>query len=323
MPGMNQLWYARSGRSDVSAPKVSSNLALLTSKRVSVLVKGDVVPLLPGDPVLDSIDSPWNGLFLEKHNLAGVQIPEHEHATFCLHLQTSQRVEMDWYSSGKSGHQTTGTGNLIFLAPGTRDSLLWHGPSQRIVVSVDPLLIRQAADQMEMKEMPEFDNRWSFQDEQLRLLVTEMEREMGTGWAMGSLYGDSLSTSLAIALIKKYARTSSPFSEIKGGLSRFRLRQVLAYLDANLQRDIRLHELASIAGLSDFHFARTFRQSTGLTPHQYLTQIRIKRGKSLLLRPHWTILQIAGAVGFADPSRFSKVFRENTGVSPVNWRRNA
>lgn len=298
----------------------SSGLALLASKRVSVLVGGNVVPLLPGRPVLDSTRSPWSGLYLEKHNLAAVPIPIHEHATFCLHLQTSEQVEMDWYSSGRSGHQITGAGNVIFLTPGTRDSLLWHGPSQRIVVSMDPSLIKQAADQMESKGTPEFENLWSLQDEQLRLLVTEMEREMSTGWAMGSLYGDSLSTSLAIALIKKYGRTSLPFPQLKGGLSQPRLRQVLAYMEENLQHDIRLQDLASLVGLSNFHFMRSFRQSTGLTPHQYLTQMRVSRAQSLLLRPQWTILQIAGAVGFADPSQFSKVFRTSTGVSPSKWR---
>lgn len=321
MPAVNQTSNGRSVlQEEPAAYAASSDLALLASKRVSVLVEGNVVPLLPGHPLLDSTRSPWSGLYLEKHNLAAVSIPAHEHATFCLHLQTSEQVGMDWYSSGRSGHQITGAGNVIFLTPGTRDSLLWHGPSQRIVVSIDPLLIKQAADQMESKGTPEFDNLWSFQDEQLRLLVTEMEREMSTGWAMGSLYGDSLGMSLAIALIKKYGRTSLPFPQLKGGLSRPRLRQVLAYMKENLHHDIRLQELAGLVGLSNFHFMRSFRQSTGSTPHQYLTQMRVSRAQSLLLLPQWTILQIADAVGFADPSRFSKVFRTSTGVSPSKWR---
>ena len=100
-------------------------------------------------------------------------------------------------------------------------------------------------------------------------------------------------------------------------------RIVIMGLDAAKFVDIRLQELAGLAGLSNFHFVRSFRQSTGSTPHQYLTQVRINRAKSLLLRPQWTIQQIAGAVGFAEPSRFSKVFRINAGVNPAKWRQSA
>jgi AraC family transcriptional regulator len=228
---------------------------------------------------------------------------------------------MDWHSSGRTGHQITGAGNLIFLTPGTRDHLLFHGPSRRIVISVDPALVKQRADDLELKGMPEFDNRWAFQDEQLRILITEMEREMSTGWVMGSLYGDSLSTAFVIALVKKCGKAGSP--QLKGGLSPGRLRRVLSYIHENIQRDIRLRELADIAGLSDYHFARSFRQTTGATPHQYLSQIRVNRAKSFLLRRHWTVLQVAEAVGFADASRLSKVFRANTGVSPGEWRQGA
>jgi AraC family transcriptional regulator len=282
-----------------------------------------VVPLLPGRPIRDSTQSPWSGVYIEEHNLGAVFIPEHEHATFLLHLQLNELVRMDWHSSGRTGRQITGAGNLIFLTPGTRDHLLFHGPSRRIVISVDPALIRQRADDLELKCVPEFDNRWAFQDEQLRLLISEMEREMSSGWAMGSLYGDSLSTAFTIALVKKCGEAVLGSPQFKGGLSPSRLRRVLSYMHENFRRDIRLSELANIAGLSDYHFARSFRQTTGATPHQYLSQIRINHAKSLLLRRHWTVLQIAGAVGFADASRLSKVFRANTGVSPAEWRRGA
>ena len=302
---------------------VSANLALLTSKRVSVLVDGNVVPLLPGCPDLDSTRSPWKGLYLEEHNLPAVPIQDHEHRTFVLHLQMNERVEMDWHSFGRTGNQITGSGNLIFLSPGTRDRLHFHGPTQRIVMSVDPLLIKEGSDQLELPGIPEFRNLWTFQDEQLRRLILEMEREMSSGWELGSLYGDLLSNAFVIALIKKYGKTLSYAGSFDGGLSRPKLRQVLSYIDENFSRDIRLRELACVAGLSDYHFARSFRQSTGSTPHQYLLQIRIDRAKSLLLQPQWTILQIALALGFSDNSRFAKVFRAHTGVSPAEWRRNS
>jgi AraC family transcriptional regulator len=292
-----------------------------TSKRVSVLVGGRSVPLLPSRPIKDGARSPWTGLIVERHRLDAVAIPEHEHSTFCLHLQSSGPVEMDWYSAGRSGRLKTGAGNLIFLTPGTRDSLLWHGPSNRIVVSAEPSLLSHAAEQLDIRGSCDFENRWSFQDEQLALLLTEMEREMNSGWPMGSLYGDLLGLSLSIALIKKYGRTSSMPAAQKGGLSRPHLRRVLAYIDESLDRDIRLQELATLTDLSIFHFARSFRESVGSTPHQYIVTMRLQKAKTLLMLPEWNIQQIASATGFADSGHLSKIFRKNTGVSPTAWRR--
>src|SRR6266851_4475102 len=279
------------------------------------------VPLLPGRPLTHSAQSPWHGIILEKHRIGAVEIPEHEHHTFCLHLQTSGPVEMDWHSHGRTGNLNTGAGNLIFLTPGTRDSLLWHGPSQRIVASIDPSIVDRAATQLELNQLPDFDNRWSFQDEQLRLLPTEMEREVTSGAATGPLYGDLLGLSLSVALIRKYGRTSTTLAPHKGGIAKPRLNRALEYIAANLQSEIRLEDLAEAAGLSLFHFARAFRESMGATPHQYLLQRRIDSAKSLLRTPGRNLEVIASATGFADASHLSKAFRRQVGTSPKAWQR--
>ena len=291
-----------------------------TGQRVSVMVGKRSVPLLPGKPITHSANAttPWTGLILEKHRVGAVEIPEHEHHTFCLHLQTSGSVEMDWHSHGRTGHLNTGAGNLIFLTPGTRDSLLWHGPSQRIVASIDPSILVKAARQLELSQLPDFENLWSFQDDQLRLLLTEMEREVTSGSATGPLYGDLLGLSLSVALIRKYGHPSP--THHKGGIAKPRLNRVLEYIAANLPSEIRLEDLAAVAGLSVFHFARAFRESTGVTPHQYVLQRRIDSVKTLLRSRNWNLEAIASATGFADASHLTKAFRRHTGTTPKTWR---
>lgn len=302
-------------------PVPQETTALLASRRISVLVGSAAIPLFPGLPVRDSERSPWSGLLLETHRHGPVAIPEHEHATFCLQLQTSGPVDMVWHSSGKSGRITSTAGNLILLTPGTRDSVLWLGASDRIVASIHPYLLRNAAHDLGLREASDFDNHWSLQDEQLRLLLTEMNREMDDGWTMGPLYGDLLSMSLSMALIKKYGGTSTVPALLKGGLSRAHLNRVLDYIHENLDRDLRLPELSGLTGLSMFHFARSFRESLGLTPHQYVINTRVESAKSMLMRAEWNIEQIASATGFSDGSQLSKVFRKIAGVSPSQWRR--
>jgi AraC family transcriptional regulator len=291
--------------------------------RVSVMVGDRCVPLLPGSPISHgaSASTPWTGLILERHRVGAVEIPEHEHHTFCLHLQTSGPVEMDWHSHGRSGHLNTGAGNLIFLTPGTRDSLLWHGSSQRIIASIDPSILARAATQLELNQVPDFENLWSFHDDQLRLFLTEMEREVTSGSAMGPLYGDLLGLSLSVALIRKYGRASTTPAYRKGGIARPALNRVLDYIGANLQSEIRLEELAAVANLSVFHFARAFRESVGTTPHQYVLERRIDMAKTLLRSRGWNLEAIASATGFADASHLSKAFRRQTGTTPKAWQR--
>lgn len=282
------------------------------------------VPLLPGKPLAVSTPPPqprWSGLILERHRVGAIEIPEHEHTTLCIHLQTSGPVEMDWNTNRRHGRLKTGSGNLMLLPPGTRDSLLWHGHSERILASIDPSVLRKAADELELKNVPEFCLSWSFEDEQLRLLLTEMEREATSGWATGPLYTDLLGLTLSVALLQKYGHEPRIETIYRGGLTRPALNRVLDFIAANQQSEIRLEDLAAVAGLSTFHFARAFRQSTGQTPHRYVLQRRLDHAKQLLRQPGWSMEAIASQAGFADASHFAKVFRRYEGLSPGEWQR--
>ncbi|MEC4819462.1 MAG: AraC family transcriptional regulator, partial [Scytonema sp. PMC 1069.18] len=101
-----------------------------------------------------------------------------------------------------------------------------------------------------------------------------------------------------------------PLIELGGGC------QIHNHLDENLT----LAELAAIVQMSPHYFASLFKQSTGLAPHQYLTQCRIERAKRLLLHRNLTIVEICHTVGFQNQSHFTKVFRQHTGTTPKAYR---
>jgi AraC family transcriptional regulator len=291
--------------------------------RISVIRDDRVVPLLPGRPATGSTFSPWNGLIVEKHALAAIEIPEHEHASFCLHMQTSRNVQMEWWSEGKYGRESPGIGSLIFLAPGTRDRLRWDGPSQRVVVSLEESWLLRAAAELGRRGRPSFSfaNRWMFEDRQLSLLLGEMQREMEEGWTTGSLYGDLLGMSLSVALVQKYAHETPETLFAKGGISKARLQRVLDFIHENSHADLRLQDLAQVAEMSVFHFARLFRATVGMSPHRYLTEERLRRAKSLLHLGTRTVAEIAAEIGFSSTGHLSRAFRRYVGVSPTEWLR--
>ena len=75
------------------------------------------------------------------------------------------------------------------------------------------------------------------------------------------------------------------------------------------------------ASLSPFHFARSFKQSTGLTPHQYVTERRMRMAKYLLSHAHRRLAEVGRLAGFSSQSRFTTVFRKNVGATPGEYRR--
>jgi AraC-like DNA-binding protein len=106
-----------------------------------------------------------------------------------------------------------------------------------------------------------------------------------------------------------------------GRLAPWQQQRAMDLLLADLRQAVSLAELASECGLSPSHFARAFRNSVGLPPHQWLLHQRIAHAKSLLERPNVTLSETALACGFADQSHFTRVFRRIVGLSPAAWRR--
>lgn len=106
---------------------------------------------------------------------------------------------------------------------------------------------------------------------------------------------------------------------ISGGLAPHVRRRVLEYIEVNLDKTIRLQDLAMIAQLSAFHFQRMFRTTYGVSPHGWLAHRRVERAKSMLCGTD-PIAQIASACGFSSQSHMTRAFKLGTGVTPSTYR---
>ena len=107
---------------------------------------------------------------------------------------------------------------------------------------------------------------------------------------------------------------------VSGGLPHHVLRRVEAYIEANLAGVIHLEDLARLAGMSGFHFHRMFRLARGCPPHDWITQHRVRRAKTLL-RAQTPIAEVAVDTGFSSQSHLTRVFRDQTGRTPGQYRR--
>jgi AraC family transcriptional regulator len=95
---------------------------------------------------------------------------------------------------------------------------------------------------------------------------------------------------------------------------------VAEYVEANLEASLTISELAEVAGLSEFHFARMFKATTGETPHAFVQRHRIGRACELLAATQLPLAEVALTCGFSSQSHFAEAFRKRTGVTPSAYR---
>jgi AraC family transcriptional regulator len=155
----------------------------------------------------------------------------------------------------------------------------------------------------------------------LRRIIEVLFQEKRDGFQNGSLFTDSMGTALASHLFHHYSVRPLSRRNSAGGMAPSVLRRCIALMEANIEHDLRLSELANEAGVSTSHFIRSFRESTGKTPYQFLLHQRVKRAQSLM-RDHGTPLtEVALASGFADQHHLARVFRRITSMTPSAYRR--
>jgi AraC family transcriptional regulator len=121
-------------------------------------------------------------------------------------------------------------------------------------------------------------------------------------------------------LIQNYSSVQWKLPVVTGGLSPYVLRNVLEYVNNHLSQALTLAELAAVAALSEYHFARMFRQSMNMAPHQYVMQQRMEKAKNLVQFTQQPLTDIALACGFSSASHFSNRFKATLGLTPSQLR---
>ena len=126
---------------------------------------------------------------------------------------------------------------------------------------------------------------------------------------------------VGVPLGARQSVTIRPARQImRGGLAPGVLRRVRDHVDAHLGDSISINDLAAIAGLSLYHFARAFKRSEGVNPHSYVMQCRVRRAQELLAGTDMPIAEIAIACGFSDQSHCARRFRKSLGITPWRYR---
>jgi AraC family transcriptional regulator len=158
----------------------------------------------------------------------------------------------------------------------------------------------------------------------LRAAMLAVDAELTAGGAGGRLAAESLANVLAVHLIRHVLAPRRPERGRDGVLPRGRLRAVVEYIEEHLESSPTLGQMAAVAHLSAYHFARQFKAATGQPPHRYVIARRVERAKELLQAgTDLSLAEVAGRAGFSDQSQFSQHFKRLVGVTPGQFRMSA
>lgn len=151
-------------------------------------------------------------------------------------------------------------------------------------------------------------------------IAHRLRRAHLTGVPLGDVEASTIAHRLAAHLGSEYGPAPRPAIPPVGALDRRLVDRIAEYVDAQVGETITLDQLAGVAALSPFHFARAFRTTTGLTPHQFVTARRVERARTQLRETDASVVEVAHAVGFANVSHFRRVFRRELGLLPGEVR---
>lgn len=146
-------------------------------------------------------------------------------------------------------------------------------------------------------------------------LLTQLALQLHAAERAPQLYRETLTLALGAQLARIAGAKASDTRVLDA-----RLQRAADYVEDHLSEDVPIDTLASITALSPFHFARSFKKATGLSPHAYLVSRRLARARVLLATTKLAVAEIAWRVGYQDASRFTALFKRETGATPAAYR---
>ncbi|AFY78087.1 DNA-binding domain-containing protein, AraC-type [Pleurocapsa sp. PCC 7327] len=276
----------------------------------------EVLQVFPSGSLLSSKLGQWNGIHLSYYQHPPHEIPEtisNQHLIL-VHLEIPTQAEQKL--DAKFQENQFQVGDILIVPAYTPHYARWDTEHRYLILSLDPTAFLSVVQSTESWDRAELVPHFATADPLVHRIGLALKAELESNNLGGRLYADSLSTTLFIHLLRHYAAQKPILSAQEGGLPIYRLRQVIEYIDAYLDRDLTLAELAAVAHMSPNYFTQLFKQSTGFTPHQYVIRHRVERAKQLLIEGELAIADIALQVGFAHQSHFNRHFKRWMGVTP-------
>src|SRR5262245_56624502 len=280
----------------------------------------DWLKIIPFAPVAASGRLGWGGLEAARFRTSPAHGPAQPARTPHMPALFSRPPEeLEVRYEGVKRHVPPPAGAISVLPAGSPARVRWTGLQDQLHILLEPGLVgRVAAEAFGLDParltVPPLDG---LDLPHLRAAMRAVDAELTAGGAGGSLAAESLANVLAVQLIRHVLAPWRLDRGRDGSLPRGRLRAVVEFIEEHLGAGPTLDEIAAVARLRPYHFARQFKRATGLPPHQYVILRRVERAKQLFRqRRELSLAEVAIQAGFSDQSQFSRHFKRLVGLTP-------
>lgn len=284
----------------------------MAAQRDSILVQS---------PFIFNKTADWNGITVQHCRLRRGESVDRRHArhqiVILLAGSFTARLES---ATGRRRSGWRGADYTPIIPAGQAYSACWDEELEHVSIYLDPALLARAAAEAVVSDRVELIEACSASDPVIRRIGLALKAEAEYEGPAGRLYAESLANVLAVHLLRYYTQDGDKLRRALGGLSGRKLHRATEFIEENIERDLGITEIADAVDLSPFHFARSFKQATGVSPHQYLIKSRIERAKALLAKSELPIVEVGFQVGFKNQSHFTTIFRKLTSMTPRAYR---
>ncbi|MEO0378347.1 MAG: AraC family transcriptional regulator [Cyanobacteria bacterium P01_A01_bin.17] len=288
-----------------------------------LISKASFSNMVPDDWVLSRQPLKSGGFTIEHHMEKPGELTTSGITQHALLVTMSEGSTHQFTRLGKQTYEGGNPAGAFWLASAnTPATWAWETVDETIAFVIEPSHLQQVAAETECLDPSSVELRnVTFEiDAQLDFLAKCCRQEVLNREIGDRIYTDSLANIISLHLLRNYCTHKPLIREYAKGMGNKRLRNVLEYIDAHLDEEIGLADLAVVAKMSQHHLSSMFKQSTGLPPYRYVLQQRIQRAKQLLKRDSLSITDVALSSGFADQSHLTKHFRKSVGVTPRAYR---
>jgi len=281
-----------------------------------------VQPAVLEKPVLTTAPGTWSGFAMEDLRLPAGELPPQ--ATLLQHVicavKSNRPVNLRWRENGAVQSQTVRRGDLLFRSQQELIDFRWDRPLDVLILGIGIDTLRSVSADINGASNCQLVPAFGVKDPFLHRLMLTLREDLAAGCPTGRLLGESICTAIAVHVLQRYSVTKPRLTDYRRGLSAERLELVEAYIEAHLEEDLSIRQLASLIGMGSHYFRKLFSISTGLTVHEYVVQARIARARRLLQCTRLSIVEIALLAGFSSQSHLTAEFRRRLGVTPAAYR---
>jgi AraC family transcriptional regulator len=264
---------------------------------------------------------------LRSHGVSETPVIVPQHVELCLTIEGNNEGLLLRTVAGQR-HQIAPTSGMICLSP--------IGIAENAITSTAPIpkelhlylpaaLFRRLSDDFNLPGKPGSSIRYAsgVHDGIIEQIGRSILSEMTDETSAGRMFVETASLTLAARLLHTYGDSgiSAPFPLASPKLDHARLRRVLDYISTHLADDITVSDLAGVAALSTFHFARMFTLTVGVSPHRYVSRMRLERAMAEIAEGKLPLGKIAFDARFSSQASFTRAFRRATAMTPGEYRR--